>query len=89
MAKLITLDTPHSGAAIASVPVLLETLNQIYSKCNLESSVNLAELDPSSSFMDFLYHSAERLPANTTLAAIESLRFRAFFQWTWLRAMGS
>ena len=70
--KLITLDTPHGGAETATEPLVLESLNVIYPKCNLASSVNLAELAPTSSFMDLLYHTARQLPANATVAAIES-----------------
>jgi uncharacterized protein (TIGR03437 family) len=70
--KLITLDTPHSGATTASDPIFLEQVNRVFPSCQLASSVNLAELAPTSSFMDLLYHTANALPAKSTVAAIES-----------------
>lgn len=72
VSKLITLDTPHSGASLVSDPVLLERANQAFPNCQLASSTNQAELAPTSAFLDLLYHTAWALPSNAVVAAIES-----------------
>ena len=73
VAKLITLDTPHGGAAAATLP--LEYWDKFSPSCNFSITVNRAELTPSSSFMDLLRRSAGGLPAGTILASIESYTF--------------
>jgi len=70
--KLITLDTPHSGASLASSQFWAEVVNHYYPNCQLASSVNQAELAPNSSLMGLLHNTASALPASATLTAIES-----------------
>jgi len=85
--KVITLDTPHSGAQIASNTALLAELltfpGSPFASCAVEPTLNRRELEPTSGLVyGLMYDFNAPLPNDVPVTAIRS--FYGFMPWGYL-----